>query len=1465
MLPNSDGSHNINMKPATEEKKLEASPRRGHGHRRMGSLVKGGISEEKKAAAGAGLVPSPSAAPVLVGNTSFAHPPSPAGVRSAHRRNKSYATGSDFASVSALDIPNDLRPGNGLLGAAPRSPSSRNISPAISRVNTSGTMGSPQPSGPPIIEISGINSAPITLSVELEGHRELKVETPTVSVSLAPSKPVQSLLNTLSTTYGIKPDVLARYVLKSYAYDTAHVNSSKHKVEMDPLYSISFYGLKEGDSVYLKKRKKSGITTSFRSKRLSVSLVLHIQIENSEELKCAKETTVVLESECTTDELFEKIASEGNIPITEMDRPNYSILIIKPDGRTVRADQGNQILSYLCADDKDILRVIKRMPYKTIYDKFRVVEGRSPKEIAFELAVHSIIASTSKHKTASDTDKSTFTNDELQPALNHLGASLNLDSIHQSRIVERVKHSLVYGKEPILLEYAQRIQLVNQNLHPKYLATSFENDDSYQMWKKRETQHIKDNSASIIFNPEGYYGVIAVRVIEAKDIVSSKKGSQLDTYCVVKIDHQPESTADRFVRKTKTVHKQSEPTWDEEFMLEVLNPNAYIHVILYESENIVSQTRFYLMDIAEKDLSEDWFTLEDGKTQVHLFLEYNYSFSQYYRFICTGEGTHVHVNSSKMDAVLDYAESLDILMSGLSDRDSSTEKRQRISSSDDRDSLFSRSSEKILSQYRDRFGIRQVLWEVSLIKYTNQHFRHKLSMLQELHTTLASLQKRSHQDLTPKEWELFLDSATELCEKLTDVFTNYRKSFPENTPERALTTALRSYRLLLTVGADKASKEKAKQMAMDTIQDCLTNAVDSNFAALKKQYKEDSSSNVTSMSQPSAHYMLSFILKKMLKDAEAEMKFCGDFEDYGVEFAEHVSGQYRKLLVELARQFCEEAAYENSDVFELYFRLRELDTNRFYASSASTMTLNLADSFQPFIYGWIKETKNNVERVAVESVAKDTCMMLDNDRSSSNSVSLFDVCDTLTNAMEFLKSLRLDHPFVIIQFTEVICNAMEKFVNTTFEKAMSLLRSLPPKDYSPPITICILMNNIESARERLDVLLVDLEDELQESSGRTSNTSNGLTQDILRQTFDDCTRGAFETSRTTLEKLVNSTSEKINEHIRNTINTTIAAQTQSVSVIAKQLRQYVEQQLQLLMDNLQPIIFTRISKRIWQLIVANLHSIAAAKNQDLLQSQIRQILPVLEELAQQFQMKGKGLQKAYLDEAGAPVKRLLEMWTQPSSALISMWWKLKEPMAANDRDDQEEDFSRRRARTALGSSQRYVPTDSPSVPRRERTTITESDVMSILERRSDSVEARAFVDEQRWILEDVPKYQAVQAVREHFGMPLWEVILKNYGPCTMLTNDVKSAGLSFLTSNYLAFDVRVDGVNSGVSTMLALKEIKTLQKTKHAFFWDAILIEMRNGRVYSFFDWKNRDLTWKDICDQTIAVGNSNFVTEKKE
>jgi len=455
------------------------------------------------------------------------------------------------------------------------------------------------------------------------------------------------------------------------------------------------------------------------------------------------------------------------------------------------------------------------------------------------------------------------------------------------------------------------------------------------------------------------------------------------------------------------------------------------------------------------------------------------------------------------------------------------------------------------------------------------------------------------------------------------------------------------------------------------------------------------------------------MIKRLLKETEEEAKFNSDFRDADIQFTPLVSGHYHELIMELVRQFCDEAAYESSDVFELYYRLTELCNNKFYAAVASQDKQGLGDKFQPFIYGWIKETKNNFQRIAAEAVERDQCTMIDSEKTN-NSASLFEVFETLSNSLEFLKSLGLNHPFVIIQFTEIICNATEKFFNITSDKANAIIKNMAPGDYAPPITIYVLMNNLESAREKLDGLTEELEEELQASNGRAAKTTaNGLTYDILKQTFDDCSRNAFSTSRTTLDNLINLASEQMNGFVRNTIESAIAASSQNVPTITKQLKQFAEVQLQQMMDNLQHKIFVKMAKRMWSLIVSDLHAIAAARKQDISQSQIRQTLPILEDILSQFLMKGKGLPKSYLDETAAPVRRLLEMWTQPSSALISMWWKLKEPMTSEP---------------ITFSSNHQAGNNSPGM-RREKTSITEQDVMGILERRSDSLEARVFVEE----------------------------------------------------------------------------------------------------------------------------------------
>ncbi|PRP78232.1 protein tyrosine kinase src [Planoprotostelium fungivorum] len=1398
-----------------EVKSTDSSPRRpGHGHRRMGSLVK-----PEAAPAGPGLVPVPNL--VLVGATSFAHPPSP---RGAHRRNKSHATGHiDFN-------PDSLAPS--LSGAkSPLSPGSKNNSPIPSRLSSSRSDMATMPS----FDIQNISVPPlpisttVTIVVEIQNHRELKVDTPTVNVSLALGKPVQSLLNTLSNTYNIKPDVLARHVLKSYAYDSTHSNSSKHKVEMDPLYAISFYGLRDGDHVYLKKRKKGGIIQrSLRSKRLSLHLVLHIEIENATELRCPKETTVVLESECTADELFEKIASEGNIPITETDRPNYTILIVKPDGRSIRADLGNQLLSYLCADDRDIIRIIKKMPYKSVYEKFRIVEGRSQREIAYELMLHCIMCQMCRYG-----DRKQILNEEQQQKMiAHISSALNVESVMQSRLKERVKHTTQYGKDPLLLELSHKMQLIDH--HPNYPVESFENPEAYEMWKQSEIQKVKEEAKTIVFDPEGFYGVICVRVIEAKDIhLPGKKSGQLDTYCTVRLGSQPDAH-DKNAKKTKVIHKQSEPVWDEEFMMEVLYPQESLYVNIYDGEEPITEIRIDLVQLAEQPFLEDWFTLDDGVTKLHLFMEYNYSYSQYFRFLATRDGVPSHINQPRMDAILDYNSIFHIILKGLAESDGTNTSKSRWSNADERGVLLTSNSEWLLNEYRHRFGIRLAYWQVLVVKYINIYFNHKISMLQLLHSTLTSLSKKKHADLTPKEWEEYYEAATELCEKLSEVFTLYRKSFPQNQPEGGLNTALSCYFLLLSLGSE--NKQNSRKMAVSQIEDCLTNAVDTAFSSMKKEYKESNpSSQIPSMSHPSAHYMLSFMLKRMLKEAEGEMKYDEDFQFQGVDFATIVSSRYRQLLMDQVRQFCDEAAYDNSDVFELYFRIREFDTNRFYAHSAGEEKekFNLCESFLPFLYGWIKETKTIIESTANESVDKDQCLILEQPDSRSNSSSLFDVFNTLTNAIEFMKSLHLDQPFVIIQFVEVVCHGTEIYIERVSEKCTEIFRKLGKNEYTPPVTTFILMNNIESARERLNQLLTDLESELNDSCKRSKQSAPG-TADILIETFQHYSSTAYQASRNSLENLIVLASDRNQSNTTNTI---------------KQLKVFVEQQLHQMSDNLQSRVFMRTLKKLWNLIITELYSIAAGRKTGISQSQIRQSLPILEDLCVLFQMKGKGLPKSEIDESSAPVRRLIEMWTQPSSALISMWWKLKEPMSAENWSD-----SKSNSHGSLNSNRE-----------RERPTITEGDVMGILERRNDSVEAKVFVEEQWSILHDVSRYQHIQAVRDHFELPLWEIIIKSYGNCTLLTNDVKNSGQLFLTSNYVCFDLRIEGPLTSANVMLPLKDIKTLQKTKHAFFWDAILIETKNGRSCSLFDFKNRDQSWKDICDQMIAVGNSSFVTEKKE
>eukprot|EP01117_Protostelium_nocturnum_P006115 TRINITY_DN2203_c0_g2_i1.p2 TRINITY_DN2203_c0_g2~~TRINITY_DN2203_c0_g2_i1.p2 ORF type:complete len:1713 (-),score=617.89 TRINITY_DN2203_c0_g2_i1:143-5281(-) len=1428
---NGDQNLGINSTDKAIDGPLSPRGRVGHGHRRMGSLVTKNtqiVIEEKKRDS----LNVPNQVPtVTVGAHSFAHaPPSP-----GHRRGRSQAQQDFNVEINVVPSSPTMSRANAIISppSTPRSPiqlrSSTTVLPT-SPLGRSAREAMPQP---------------IQLNVEFDSWRELKMEKANITMSVVPSKPVQSLLNIISLNHNISTETLSKHIMKCYAYDVMHVHSSKHKVEMDPLNAVSFYGLKEGDTIYLKRRKKGSLiprSLTFQRKRNSINFLLHVLVDNFEELKCSKQTTVVLENEVTVDELFQKIASEGNVPIDEEDRIYYYLSIVKPNGKSVRGEERNQLISYLGAEDKDTIRISKRMPFHSVKDKYHLIEGRNEREVTFELAAHCLVSQTDSF---CPTRRANVISDETrQEWTTHLMKAMKMDSIPASRMLERAKQIKNHGKETILLELSERMKLLEVD-KSSYQISSFEDLECYNRWKENEKKEIIEEAKNLIFDEEDFLGILAVRIIESSDIPQGKKS---EIFCSVELK------GEKIQKKTKPISgKQGELYWDEEFLIHVNKSSASMNLSLISTESanevVMDSVSIPIEKFAEQREIEEWVSMENG-SKVHIFVELNYSFSHYYRAFCSGKGL---VEPSSLSST-NYSSCYQTLLRHLAEEDEKEGSEE----------MLSEESEWILNEFKRRWGIRRNDSQVLMAKTILRHFSTSCERLERLRNILHSLSKRSRSDWTTKEWEEYFLSATELCEKFEDAITQYRYVFQFNKPEGALGMALDCYFLLLSIGTKSETVEKGREMAIGQIYEFLSNSVDSNLLSLKKQYKENYPQRVQALDSPTAHYVLSFICRRLLKEASEEENFERTFKERGIDFSHHVSNRYKELLMNDVWQFCDKAPYENSDVFELFFRLKELRANPFFSKKSneqSKMDENLSDLFQPFTYAWIKDTKISHTEFTEGSVGKDQCII---ESDSSNSSSLFQVFEACENSLEFLKSLALDQPFVVIQFTEVLCQVVEKFIHLSYEKAYSIVAT-GREENSTPVSVCILMNNIETAREKLDGLITELEEELEKSNERSKHNPNGLTFDILKQTFEDCSRKAFGSARTNLDNLIQLNSDKINNQIKKVLNAAIFGREPSISTVKSQLKTTFEPQLQLLLENLLESTFKKISRKIWGEVVEDLHIIAVAKERDLSHSQIRLILPILEELISIFGLKGKGIPKNYAEESSMNVRKLLELWTQSSSILIDLWWKLKEPMSAKEDRLKGLKFSKT-LRESTDNLHRAAASGSPK-PTQTLTEITEKDVMSILEHRLDSEEAKAFVEEQKCLQTDAVKYQSIQTTREHFGLPLSEIILRNYGNCTLLniSTDVKQPGFSFLTSNYLCFDVKIDGSNTTTQTMIPLKEIKTLQKTKHAFFWDAILVEVKNGKSYSFFDWKNRDVTWKDICDQAIALGNSSFATEKKE
>eukprot|EP01118_Nematostelium_gracile_P007320 TRINITY_DN2376_c0_g1_i2.p1 TRINITY_DN2376_c0_g1~~TRINITY_DN2376_c0_g1_i2.p1 ORF type:complete len:663 (-),score=125.67 TRINITY_DN2376_c0_g1_i2:226-2214(-) len=224
--------------------------------------------------------------------------------------------------------------------------------------------------------------APINITIEIDNYKDLKVQK-SITMTIHPFKPIQSLFNKLGE------DCIPIEILSDYSLKMMPVSGKSKKIVLDPIQSISQYPITDGTVLYLKKRKRQ-LKTMLKSP--VKSLTLNVEIQNFRELGSMNTTTLALETELTTDDVLEKIITEGNVSIPDKDIQDYTLYIPKCNGtKGILVENSQSKMADYQVEDKDTIVLVKKCMWKSVYDLYNITESRTPQEICMEFVSHCLL------------------------------------------------------------------------------------------------------------------------------------------------------------------------------------------------------------------------------------------------------------------------------------------------------------------------------------------------------------------------------------------------------------------------------------------------------------------------------------------------------------------------------------------------------------------------------------------------------------------------------------------------------------------------------------------------------------------------------------------------------------------------------------------------------------------------------------------------------------------------------------------------------------------------------------------------------------------------------------------------------------------------------------------------------------------------------------------------------------------
>nr|AAA93094.1 UNC-13 [Caenorhabditis elegans]URH23952.1 protein kinase C [Caenorhabditis elegans] len=630
------------------------------------------------------------------------------------------------------------------------------------------------------------------------------------------------------------------------------------------------------------------------------------------------------------------------------------------------------------------------------------------------------------------------------------------------------KHGEADRTQSLVNVIRDRMKIQEQNKPEVFqmIRTVFDVDENIQ----KET--LKTVKASILEGSSKWSAKITLTVLCAQGLIAKDKTGKSDPYVTAQVG--------KTKRRTRTIHQELNPVWNEKFHFECHNSTDRIKVRVWDEDNdLKSKLRQKLTRESDDFLGQTVIEVRtlSGEMDVWYNLEKRTDKSA----VSGAIRLHINVEIKGEEKLAPYHVQYTCLHEHLFAAHCVDEevKLPKVRGEDSWKVCFQETGQEIAEEFAMRYGIESIYQAMThfaclctrymcagvpavlstLLANINAYYAHTTA------TSAVSAPDRFAASNFGKE--RFVKLLDQLHNSLRIDLSAYRNHFPSSSPAKLqdlkstvdLLTSITFFRMKVL---ELASPPRASTVVRECAKACMQQTYQLMFESCAEQFP------ILDTSVQFWYEFIDYIMRVIEEDQKNYTPALNQFPqelNVGNLSAETLWSMYKNDLKMALEEHAQKKRCKTPEYMNLYFKVKGFYFK--YVADLSTYKSSIPEFpawFIPFVMDWLNENDEHSMDILRNAY---NCRQADTSHKHQNTQILEHVVDVFTQlnaALKLLKQMDCPNP-------EVAADMMKRF-SKTLNKVLLAYADMVQKDF-PKFAhdeklACILMNNVQQLRVQLE-------------------------------------------------------------------------------------------------------------------------------------------------------------------------------------------------------------------------------------------------------------------------------------------------------------------------------------------------------------------------------------------------------------